>query len=42
MRFTSCKPISWICSGVKLVVVRERATHAIDYCGLDAVVNLFL
>ncbi|MEO8134723.1 MAG: phosphoserine phosphatase SerB [Betaproteobacteria bacterium] len=23
-------------------VVRERATHAIDYCGLDAVVNLFL
>jgi phosphoserine phosphatase len=22
-------------------VVRERATHAIDYCGLDAVLNLF-
>ncbi|MEO7133739.1 MAG: phosphoserine phosphatase SerB [Vicinamibacterales bacterium] len=23
-------------------VVRERATHAIDHCGLDAVVNLFV
>ena len=23
-------------------VVRERATHAIDHCGLDAVLNLFV
>jgi phosphoserine phosphatase len=23
-------------------VVRERATYAIDHCGLDAVLNLFV
>jgi len=23
-------------------VVREKATHTIDFCGLDAVVNLFV
>jgi phosphoserine phosphatase len=23
-------------------VVREQATHVIDHCGLDAIVNLFL